>query len=255
MYITNAQITDGFGSQFQSILSVIFVCWDEGKEFVYSPLFRIQHNYANDPDFMDKLENVMNLKNNFVNIDQLTEEERSLVERKDDHHYKNKIDAYIEKFLNPDSLKKIRHIFWANKDRDVFKNGKVNVAIHIRRPNHLDEELLEEQNKHFGTGKRFHTDQYFLSGIKHLREKYPPGQVLFHIYSQKNARSNFNAFNAPDIVLHIDEDVGDSFVQMVAADVLITSASSLSYVAGWLSEGIVFSCPFWHTPLPNWVKT
>lgn len=255
MYITNAQITDGFGSQFQSILSVIFVCWEEKKEFIYTPLFRIQHNYDDDPEYMDKLESVMNLKNNFRTMDQLTPNETNMVEKMDDHNYKSKIDAYIEKYLNTDSLQKIRTIFWENKDRNVFKNNKINIAIHIRRPNFVDEGVLEEHNKQFGVWKRFHTDEYFLLGIHHLREQYPKDRVMFHIYSQKNARSNFDAFNAPDIVLHIDEDVGDSFVQMVAADLLITSASSLSYVAGWLSEGTVFSCPFWHTALPNWIKT
>jgi hypothetical protein len=39
---------------------------------------------------------------------------------------------------------------------------------------------------------------------------------------------------------------------MVLADILVTGASSFSYTAGLLSEGIVYYIPFWHAPLPHW---
>ena len=50
----------------------------------------------------------------------------------------------------------------------------------------------------------------------------------------------------------INESIEDTFTSLVLADVLVISKSSYSYIAGILSEGIVYYQPFWHSPLPNW---
>jgi hypothetical protein len=54
--------------------------------------------------------------------------------------------------------------------------------------------------------------------------------------------------------MHINESVENTFTGMVLADVLVTAASSLSYTAGILSEGIVYYIPFWHVALPHWIS-
>ena len=54
-------------------------------------------------------------------------------------------------------------------------------------------------------------------------------------------------------MLHLNDDVDNSFIGMVAADILVTSPSSLSYVAALISDGEIWYKPFWHPPLKHWI--
>ena len=64
---------------------------------------------------------------------------------------------------------------YLNKNVDFFKNNKLNVAVHIRRPSPKDDTRID------GTDT---PDKYFLDKIKHIRENY--NNPLFHIYSGKH---------------------------------------------------------------------
>ena len=55
-----------------------------------------------------------------------------------------------------------------------------------------------------------------------------------------------------DTTLHINEDITTTFTGMVASNILITSRSSLSYLAGLLTDGVVYYQPFWHPPKKDW---
>ena len=74
---------------------------------------------------------------------------------------------------------------------------------------------------------------------------------MFHIQSQGKSE-NFKQYVAPDVILHLNESVEDSFIPMVLADVLVTSPSSFGYAAALISEGTVYYMPYWHPPLPGW---
>ena len=69
MFITNIPINDGFGSQFQNIINYILIADVHGYQFIYTPLTTVEHNYDNNPDFINQLENLMNIKNNFPIIE------------------------------------------------------------------------------------------------------------------------------------------------------------------------------------------
>jgi len=252
-YITARPFNDGFGSQFQTLLyAIIFSFYDE-KEFVYTPLNYVEHNYKDDPNFNENLENLMNIRTHFKNIGDFDENERNNIISYEIPPIKDKMDANIKQFMTETTLKRIRAMFWGNKERDYFKNGKVNVAIHIRRPNEYDETILEEYQKQMGYFQRFNTNEYFLNVINNIRNKHAEKELRFHIYSQSNIRSNFDCFIREDTELHIDEDICSTFMGLAAADILVTSASSFSYVAGLLNFGTVVYCPFWHPPAPGWV--
>lgn len=253
MSVTIHPIPDGFGSQYQSILYAIIFSKADEKDFVYTPLKHVEHNYNNDPEFNEKLENLMNIKPHFKNIQDLDETQQQNIELYDSIQLKNKMDENMNKFMTSDALNMLRNIFWENKERDYFKNGKKNIAIHIRRPNEYDETILEEENKLFGHYRRFNTNLHFLRIISRIRQLYSDTEIQFHIYSQSNIRASFDCFISADTQLHIDEDICSTFIGMAAADVLVTSASSFSYVAGMLSYGTVVYCPFWHAPPPGWV--
>jgi hypothetical protein len=53
--------------------------------------------------------------------------------------------------------------------------------------------------------------------------------------------------------MHLDESVEAAFSGLVFADALITSASSFSYVAAMLTDGVVYYKKFWHKPSMKWI--
>ena len=74
---------------------------------------------------------------------------------------------------------------------------------------------------------------------------------MFHIYSQGNIL-NFKEFANHDVYFHLNENLFDTFIGMVSADILVTSASSLSYIAALISDNEIYYLPFWHNPRKNW---
>jgi hypothetical protein len=122
-------------------------------------------------------------------------------------------------------------MFWENKQdrKDPFNNDKINIAVHFRRYNKADGISFYDRNVY---NSRYDGKEYYHEESKDNIEEY---------------------FKADDVEFHIDTNICDSFIEMVAADILVTSASSLSYSARLLNKGIVYYCPFWHQPLPHWI--
>lgn len=250
--ITICPYTDGFGSQFQTIICAIIFSIKDGQQFIYMPLKHVEHNYNNDALFTERLEELMNVRSHFTNIQDLDEETQKTVTIWDNGDAKDKLDWKIQEFVTPGMLENIRSIFWGNKDRDHFKNNKKNIAVHVRRPNIVDETLLDEHQKQFQNNNRYNTDEYFLGVIQRIRDENKGNDLQFHIYSQTNIRSNFDRYISEDTLLHIDEDICSTFIGLAAADILVTSVSSFSYIAGFFNYGTVIYFPFWHKPLPHW---
>jgi hypothetical protein len=60
----------------------------------------------------------------------------------------------------------------------------------------------------------------------------------------------------PDLQRFINEPTMTCIERLATADILITSKSSFSYLAGILNvRGKVLYHPFWHYPLPDWIVT
>ena len=139
------------------------------------------------------------------------------------------------------ALQEIRHMFRANKPVNYFNNGNFNIAVHIRRPNAHDCRLAGADIP----------DQVFLKIITQLKYKYKNKKYLIHIYSQ-GSEDEFKLFAGPNIVLHLNEPIEDTFTALALSEVLVMSPSSFSYTAALISTGEVYYLPFWHAPLPNW---
>ena len=241
-YTTTDLYSDGFGAQYQKILMCFFSSKIHHLTFHYRPFDKMEHNYKNDPDFIRKKEELINLKNNIPNVQT---SKYSYVDTHYKHHFET-FEKNIDMCCESEHMKFIKQCFWSNKDRDFFKNGKINVAVHIRRLNSHD-------GGPRNAGARVTTENsYYLNIVNLIRTKYKEN-LLFHIYSQ-GTPNNFTEFsNQTDIILHLDTDVDNSFIGMVAADILVTSPSSLSYVAGILNDGEVWYKPFWHPPRKAWI--
>jgi len=236
--VTNPTRSDGFGGQFQTIIASVIYAELNNKKFIYTPFKAMEHNYHNDADFLKKKEWLINFFDNFeIN-------ENNSISQTDLSVFINFFEGNLVACANSLSLKKIKKIFRANKNRNnYFNNENLSIAVHVRRPNTHDSRIE-------GTDT---ADDIFLHTIHQLRIIYADKNPRFHIYSQGQAE-NFKIYKAQDVVLHIDESVEDTFTGLVFADVLVTSASSLSYTAALLSEGAVYYVPFWHAPLPHWIS-
>ena len=228
---------DGLGAQYQRIIQTFIFCKFHKLNFVYRPIKEMAHNYNNNTNYIDNIENLMNIKNNIeidINNDAQEIDFGSIVMK----WFENNIDLACDSHY----FQLMKGYFWENKEINVFDNDKINIAVHVRRPNAHDSRL-EGANT---------PDPYYLNIMKIIREKYKDKNLLFHIYSQGNP-ANFKKYESEDVQFHINEDICKTFIGLVAADILVTSASSFSYIAALLSEGEVYYKKFWHNPRKGWI--
>lgn len=236
--ITNPFRTDGFGAQFLLIICSAIYAELNGKQFCYTPFKIMEHNYDNDPKFIEKKERLINFIGNFE-----VNEDLSIQPPENSHEYYKFFLDHLTLAENSNSLKNIKYVFRKNKNKQhYFKNETFNIAVHIRRPNSHDTRPEGPDIP----------DEAYLRNIEFLRKAHASENPLFHIYSQGDFHTFYERFSAHDTVLHINESIEDTFSSMVLADSLVTSASAFSYAAAVLSEGIIYYIPFWQPPMPNW---
>lgn len=250
-YATFYLHNDGFGSQYQHIIATLLYCFNNGLQFLYNPIQYIEHNYDKDENYINKLEKLMNINSVYPSVTNIEFQNKSIYYLMNSKQY---LDENINEYTTNICMAPIRELFWANKNKSIVfgNNGKLNIAIHIRRMNEYDKTLERAYEEIFRFNSR---DSYYISIIEMIRKEYggKEKELLFHIYSQGNI-CDFDCYKSDDTVLHINEDLCDTFTQMVAADIIMTSFSSLSYVAALLNEGIVYFHPFWHKAKREWIK-
>lgn len=132
-----------------------------------------------------------------------------------------------------------KNLFYKNKFINKTDTNK-NVAVHIRRYNSNDN----------GQTYGYTEDEYFLNAINHIRSEYNNSKT-FHIYSQGEIK-DFEKFKSDDTIFNLNEKLENTICNLVTSDILVMSKSSLSYVSGLLSNGIVYYLPFWHKKLNTW---
>jgi len=240
---------DGFGSQFQSIVFYILYAKFNNLNYVHKKIKNMEHNYNNESDFIERVNRCMNIQGNYDDYD-----DYDYVKNINNYSINTSSREYIYRVVeenldlyttNNDAIDKIKRCFWQNKDKDVYKNNKFNVAVHIRRPN-IHDDRVEGTNTE---------DSYYLNAMNSIREKYKNKEdicLCFHIYSQGNIE-NFNCYKNDDVVFHINEEVTKTFVGLVGSDALVMSASSFSYIAAILTDAEVYYLPFWHRAKKGWI--
>jgi hypothetical protein len=232
-YITNFEREDGFGGQYMSIIYSIIYAELVNAEFVYTPFKLMEHNYDNDPCFLNKKEEFINIKNNYKNINDVNGCISTSL------GIYPIIESDMDNRINLNSFKRVKELFFLNK-RIKNNSNILNVAVHIRRKNPHDN--LEDYG--------YTNDEYFLNCINHIRKEYPENKKI-HIYSQ-GALNSFEKFKSNDVVFHLNEPIEDTFYDLVTADILVMSKGSFSYSAALLSNGIIYYIPFWHPKLSHW---
>lgn len=141
----------------------------------------------------------------------------------------------------------LRKKYWARRDRypiaNDFDSNKINVAVHVRRGDVV--KWKQEQTANWQA--RWLDNSYFINVLIRLKEVLQNKLIAIHVYSQGELTefAEFNQFS--EVTFHINEDAFQTFHGMVLADILVTSPSDFSYIAGILSQGIkVAKLPYWH---------
>jgi len=235
--VTQAWQSDGFGSQFQNIISSAIFAMFENETFCVTTIGNMEHNYNEDENFHRDIEKLMNQRMLASNqtVKRYSEKKEWL-----DHQLSGGNASLIH-----EGIQIIRRQFFQNKQDSTQRD----VAVHIRRRNSVDKDSihrLEDIDFRFQT-----TDSSVCSVMRTILELSPTSE--FHVYSQGN-RSDFPLYdNDPRIELHLNEPLNTTFLEMVSARVLVTATSSLSYTAGLLSNATVWApVPFWHTYPTSW---
>lgn len=244
--------TDGFGAQYQNIIfDILFTsAMTPNVQYVFpSNLERMQfeHNYKNDPTFSNRLIRLMNLDAKFNVTPQTTPIQ--VIRYKGTKNYAF-CEANLTRLLETNAFKLIKQLFFEGKSTP-YDTAFYNVAIHVRKHSAHDMRVHKRTNE---------PNAYYINVMRFIIENYKGTKpVRFHIHSQGNTNNEFTNFSATranvgvEVVMHLNESVEDAFNGLVFADALATSASSFSYVAAMLTDGVVYYKQFWHKPSLKWV--
>ena len=242
MFVCIKEQTDGFGSQFQNIIASILYAGINNYEYIHRPIRKMEHNYDNDKKWIEMTNELMNIDKKYRTIDDLRKLKK--LNRPIRHpvvNFKRFLDINFETCLKSNTLKEIKKSYLANKEPNehYFPKGKTHIAVHVRRV-----------NSHDNRGQQ-NFDKDYIKVMKKLEKQYK--DCIFHFYSQGD-KSGFKNFSRQfeNLVFHLDEPLEKSFHEMVIADVLVTSKSSMSYIAALLSDGEIYYKPFWHTCGLEW---
>jgi hypothetical protein len=265
-YVSSLPFDDGFGAQYQRFIwTCIYAEECEDAVFVYKSPTKIAHNYTGDPGFYDKMEELMNMKPHYVNYLTMDVGVRSSILTPDFYDVFNYIERNIDACMKSKSMMRIKEHYWNNKNRNAERLRLFRItsssasaythhlAVHMRRPNCDDTRP---------NGGEEYTNEYYIQSILKIRGTYmkydPNNRIQFHIYSQGKPEKFANLCEHPilgkDVMMHLDDNTEDTFVGMTLADILVTSASSYSYVAAFLSDGDIYYTDFWHKPCSWWNK-
>ena len=83
-----------------------------------------------------------------------------------------------------------------------------------------------------------------------MKNKFPDYSIC--IYSEGKVR-DFRKLFFENVHFSLNDNIENTFHDLVTSKVLVTAKSSFSYTAALLSTNIVYYIPFWCEPLDNWL--
>lgn len=236
--------TDGFGSQLQSIFSLIAYCYYKGYTYIHTPMYKMQHNDEKQIHFSKYMNDFINIEHKFTTINQLSNYEKSIVHNLKEGPFVHG-SFHPEYFYNNYILELFREIYFSREKPNTIYNKKMNnIALHIRRG---------DVNK-IKYPSRFSSNQQYIDLLKKMNLD----NSIIHIFSQ-GKESEFkdivSSFPNNITILHINENIQLTFHHLVMSDVLVVAKSSFSYCAGLLNKNIKIAnliTNWWHKPLRSW---
>jgi hypothetical protein len=236
--------TDGFGSQLQSVFSLIAYCYYKGYSYIHTPFYKMQHNdesLKNFPDYMNKF---INIEHKFRSVNDLSNYESSIL-----HDVKE--GPFVHGSFSPDFfyndhiLNLFRNIYFSQKKPSLLYNNEYNnIAVHIRRGDVNKDKYIS----------RFSSNEEYIKLLKKINLN----KSIIHIYSEGD-KNDFQdiiiAFPQVEVIMHLNKNIQTTFHHLVMSDVLVIAKSSFSYCAGLLNKNTKIANlikNWWHKPLTCW---
>lgn len=233
---------EGFGEQYKQIIYYMIYSELIGKKFVYTPLKEVAHNYENQPDWIQELENLMGLKKVLPRTTGPLGDQPFVA---DVLHY---LHSNMSRVENSTSMQLVRDTFYRQNSKNPWEFGiefvkRKNIVIHIRRQNSHD------NNTHSGL---MVPDEVYVQIISKLYQIYPDSCINIFSQGKSEIFKKFIDLVPQKILLHLNKSLKETFLKMVYADVLVIAPSALSYVAGLLTKNQVYYLRHCNPPLSSW---
>jgi hypothetical protein len=153
----------------------------------------------------------------------------------------------LEDYINPTLIKIMQKGFLkANSHRiQYFNSSEYNVAIHVRRGDVNKDDFPD----------RWTEQSIYASIARHICTHHHKASI--HVFSSgKNSEgwSTLQSVNdtCGSVSFHLDKYEFDAWAHFVAADALVTSRSTFSYVPALFAKGKVYAPQWGHAPLSHW---
>ena len=230
-YYTIDGRNDGFGAQYQSIMSGIAFCEAHGYFYIHTPFQVMGHNVN-----IDEL-------NYFIGIPYL-HSTSYLPKQPSIHMIHEPFSRHVHYSQEPSIyytqpvLTKLRAYYYST-EKPACK--PCDIAIHIRRG---DVNMMKHPD-------RFTSNDTYRRLIDGLKQQYPNYNIT--IFSEGDI-SEFCELESESnsVEFRLNEHITTTFHSLVTAKILVTSVSSFSYCAAILNTNTVYYMDFWHKPLNHW---
>lgn len=153
-------------------------------------------------------------------------------------------NGLISKDLYSSITEKLRVLFRRRNSRNglYYDPANINIAIHVRRGDIIRKKNKTPLSQHYA----FPIEVYDLL-ISQLRNCFKEYATDIHVYTELHNADDVaeHCRDKPHIKLHRGgrEEFHQDFLHMVYSDVLVVSNSSMSQIAGYLSDGVKLYSP------------
>jgi hypothetical protein len=142
----------------------------------------------------------------------------------------------------------IKEKFFSSKqrkrDKIMYKHKDINIAVHIRLPMIIEDVVKRYNDANYAVNIINHSFNMLKNFLKKIITKKKIKIFIFTQFYDEKLKI-FNKFKNVEYCYKISPY--ESFINLIHADVLLTSKSSFSYKAGLINKGIKISPKnFWH---------
>ena len=230
---TNSYRDDGFGAQYQSIMSGIAYCEKMKYKFHFTRFKTIEHIKTSQE--VDSLTNFIGIPTKKENIKcDISESFSKIVHGAIKPSY----------FYTPYVLTKIRRYYYSTS-KPIIKNQS-EISIHIRR----GDVVSDSSNNNINI--RYTSNVVYSKIINFLTKKYPDKKITIYSQGKLEDFKDLQSINRSKISLFLNGDIKETFHRLVSSNILVTSKSSFSYTAAILNTNKIYYLDFWHKPLDHW---
>jgi hypothetical protein len=230
-YITNIDGGDGFGSQFLARISGMAYANHHKLNYVHYPIKTLLLEDNPSQSRTDELDSSNKLLDNIMsnlgikNIDEL--DSSDTIDAYCRVNFYREILSNPYQYFNKEWINRLKNSYTENSP-SYYQNGKLNIAIHIRRGNDIS----------INDSLRYVNSDLYNDVISRLLEKYK--NSIIHIFSWNDPQINVDSDR---IVYHTTSDGGKEFIcdfnALVHADILLVGSSTFSISAGFFNKNTV----------------